>query len=104
MKSIKLPETTEAKLLFALIKLLHMVDDSINETKNLDKRDVRYEHAIDVMFDAQDEFVLRARKEGLVQDTPSKDGINLANITREEFEIVATKLYLKVTEKTGPRV
>lgn len=102
MKSIKLPETTEAKLLLALMQLLQMVDDSINETKKLDRKDVRYARVIDVMFNAQDEFVLRARKEGLVQDTPSKDGLNLADITRAELEMIAAKKYLKEMEKTKP--
>jgi len=99
MKSIKLPETTEAKLLFALMTLLHMVDEAMDETKNLDRRDVRYGNAVNVMFNAQDEFVLRARKEGLVQNTPSKDGINLADVTRAELEIMAAKKYLKKTTK-----
>ena len=102
MKSIKLPETTEAKLLLALMQLLQMVDDSINETKKLDRKDVRYARVIDVMFNAQDEFVLRARKECLVQDTPSKDGLNLADITRAELEMIAAKKYLKEMEKTKP--
>ena len=100
MKSIKLPETTEAKLLVTLMKLLNMVDDAINETKSLDRGDVRYARAVDVMLNAQDEFILRARKEGLVQDTPSEDGINLPAITRAELEMIAARNYLKKIEKT----
>ena len=81
------------------MRILHMVDEAIDEEKNVNRKDVRYKHAVNVMFAAQDEFVLRARKEGLVENTPSKDAINIADITRAELEVMAAEKYLKETAK-----
>ena len=93
MTSIKLPETTESKLLIALMTMITMVQ----QLENFDLNNKLYYHAFDIMLDAQDKFILKAREAGLVEDVPTEGGINLPNITRKELEVMAAEKYLKET-------
>jgi hypothetical protein len=90
-KSFQLPKNTEGHLFINLFFLI----DMIREKDNFDSHDSRYINALNALFDAQDKFVLDARKTKSSQTVPSKYKTKLPFVTRTELEAKAAKLYIE---------